>query len=324
MTPKRMPDAGAGAGPPRGRCRLAHNRPMDDGLGVHHDSNVIFIVLGVYVALQAAWVVRRIYKDRRDIAGDFGHMRAAWVETRADFVRLRGAYRAERATGLDRVDALTAAADDVSGTPHKRVPLVEVSTPAAAPRRSVFEVAWSLLINAVAIGGVYWVDWPVGTGLALYWVENVITGTLMVLAILVWRARRPTGDIRQPAGPEVMDVALITVFLNGGYLPFLFAILGWILPRMDGGEVFDRTSFIHGTALVGALLAVSFIRGMVRIGHTSAADMQAAVTSYVQRVVVMGLSIIGGMSMLLLFGTPRAFFAVFAVLKVLADLSRSW
>src|SRR5215213_7139053 len=142
---------------------------MDDGLGVHHDGDAIFVAVAVYVVLQAAWVVRGIYKDRRDYARGFGQMHAAWIKTRADLARLRAAYRGERATGLDRIEAFVAAADDVTGTPHAPVSPVEVSTPAAPPRRTVLGVAWSLMINAVAIGGVYWIDWPVGTGLALYW-----------------------------------------------------------------------------------------------------------------------------------------------------------
>jgi hypothetical protein len=290
-----------------------------------HDrgGDAIFIVLGVYFTLVLAFVIRSLVKNRDDSRHDFGEMRAAWRKTRTDFASLRAAYRSERQASLGPVEAFSAAVDDVTGT--KKAPRLpapaEVPSPPPSPAARAAGIVYSLLVNAVSIVGVYVIHWTVATGLALYWAENVMTGVLLLIAIALWRASRTRTEV-DPGGASVGEVAIVTTIFNGAHLVFLACFLGVILPRMDAAQTFDREAFTQGLALVAALLLLEFVPGIARIRRASAGELQRGVIAYFQRVVVVHLTIIGGMFALLLFGQPRTFFAVFAALKTVVDISR--
>jgi hypothetical protein len=285
--------------------------------------DAIFIILGLYFTIHLAFIIRSLVKNRNDFTHDFGEMRAAWRKTRADFATLRAAYRSERQGNLGPVEAFSAAVDDVTGT--KKAPRAEAPSeppsPPPSPAARAAGIVYSLLVNAVSIVGVYVVHWTVATGLALYWAENVMTGVLLLIAIALWRTSRRSSD-PDLRGPSAGEVAIVTTIFNGAHLVFLVCFLGVILPRMDASQTFDRGTFMQGLALVAVLLLLEFAPGIARIRRASAGELQRGVIAYFQRVVVVHLTIIGGMFALLLFGQPRAFFAVFAGLKTVVDISR--
>lgn len=198
----------------------------------------------------------------------------------------------------------------------------EPSKPAEQNRAGFLGIVSTLLVNSVSILGVYKFHWPVGTGLALYWSENLLTGVVVVVTIALWRATqlRPEERARRTTSPG--EVVVITIVFNAAHFAFLLAFLGVMLPRIAPAERFDRQSFTQGLAFVAILLLLEFILAATRMRKTSAAQVQQSVTSYLQRVTVLHLTIIIGMFALALFGQARAFFAVFAGLKMLVDVSR--
>jgi hypothetical protein len=112
------------------------------------------------------------------------------------------------------------------------------------------------------------------------------------------------------------------VIFNAAHFVFLLVFLGVMLPRIAPTERFERTSFAQGVAFIAVLLLLEFMFAALRIRRTSAAELQQSVSSYLQRITVLHLTIIFGMFALALFGRARAFFAVFAGLKVIVDASR--
>jgi hypothetical protein len=201
-----------------------------------------------------------------------------------------------------------------------------IARPEPAPRvknpGGFLGVISAILVNSVSIIGVYRLHWSVGTGLALYWSENLLTGVVVVGTIALWRASQPRPEERAPRVTSPGEVAVITLVFNAAHFAFLLAFLGVMLPRIAPAERFDRHSFTQGLAFVAILLLLEFILAATRMRKTSAAQVQQSVTSYLQRVTVLHLTIIIGMFALTLFGQPRAFFAVFAGLKMLVDGSR--
>jgi len=255
--------------------------------------DIILTILGVYFAFQLFLALRAIYKARRDIARDYRRFGKDLHETGSDFARLWRAFRRGRRSGLGVEDAIASATDEISGK----------TSPAAEPKpkqpRSFLGIVFAILINSISILGVYQFGWSVGTGLALYWAENVLTG-LIVIA----RNRKNAGE-----------VAVITVVFNGAHFLFLLAFLGVTLPKIAPAERFNRESFEIGLLFIAILLAVEFIVSVIR-------KQTMPATSYLQRVTVLHLTIIIGMFALALFGQARAFFAVFAGLKLIVDAMR--
>jgi hypothetical protein len=196
-----------------------------------------------------------------------------------------------------------------------------IARPEPAPRvkhpTGLLGIISAILVNSVSIIGVYRLHWTVGTGLALYWSENLLTGVILIGTTALWRPA-----VRGPRPVSPGEVALITLVFNAAHFAFLLAFLGVMMPRIAPAERFDRDSFGRGLAFVAILLLFEFIIAAVRMNRTSAAQIQQTATSYLQRVTVLHLTIIIGMFALLLFGQARAFFAVFAGLKMMVDVTR--
>ena len=279
---------------------------------------IIFSLLGAFIAFNLIRVIRQIYKeDRRSIKRDFRKMSSDWRRTKSDFGSLISAYRRSRQSGLGVEDALSTATDEMAGGKSKPLEM-RTPPPKTKPAAGFLGVASTVLVNAVSILGVYQFHWPVGTALALYWAENVLTGLVLIATILLWR----THAKNEEQGPSAGEVTLITLVFNAAHLGFLLAFLGVMLPRIAPAERFERHSFALGVAFVAILLMLEFIVSALRIRTTSAAQVQLGVSSYLQRVTVLHLTIIIGMFALALFGQARAFFAVFAGIKMIIDVSR--
>jgi hypothetical protein len=278
----------------------------------------IFVVLGAYFAFHLIRVGRDIYKDRKSISREYRDFGRGMRNTGRDLATLWALYKRGRKSGLGVSDAIAAASDEMaSGKP--------IARPEPAPRvknpGGFLGVISAVFVNSVSIIGVYRLHWTVGTGLALYWSENVLTGVIVIATIALWRFVQPRTEDRGITTPP-WEVAVITLVFNAAHFAFLLAFLGVMMPRIAPAERFDRDSFSRGLAFVAIFLLFEFIVATVRMSRTSAAQIQQTATSYIQRVTVLHLTIIIGMFALLLFGQARAFFAVFAGLKMMVDVTR--
>ena len=183
----------------------------------------------------------------------------------------------------------------------------------------------ALAINAVTIYGVFGLDWPVGTAIALYWSENVLRGILILVLLSIWQVffRRPDrlSGIGNQRTFTIRTFSLLTLAFNAAHAVFLAVILGFVVPRMSPGQRFEIGSFQRGFVIVGSLLALELLVWLLRASRESEAQIQFSANAYVRRVVVLHLTIVCGMFGIVLFDRPALLFASFAALKVAADLS---
>jgi hypothetical protein len=181
----------------------------------------------------------------------------------------------------------------------------------------------ALAINAVSIGGVFGLGWPVGTAIALYWAENVLRGVLVLVLLIAWRFSRKTdGDDTT----HIFQNFTIKQFLgyglafNAAHALFLVVILGFVVPRMAPGQRFQGGSFREGLLMIAAFLAIELVLWAINWKRSSFMGVQRSAHVYARRVVVVHLTIVFGMFGLVLFDRPTILFATFAALKLFVDL----
>jgi len=184
----------------------------------------------------------------------------------------------------------------------------------------VLGAAQVLAINAVSIYGVFGAGWPVGTAIALYWLENALRGVVILLLLFVWQVlfRRQTVS----AGAfGLKNFALLSLGFNAAHAIFLAVILGLVVPRMAPAQRFEGGSFRQGVAIISLLIVLELLVWLAGADRTSDARVQQTANAYVRRVVVLHLTIVCGMFGIVIFERPAILFGAFAALKTFADIS---
>src|SRR3954471_9308448 len=183
----------------------------------------------------------------------------------------------------------------------------------------------SLAINAVTIYGVFGLKWPVGTAIALYWVENVLRGMVILVLLAVWqqvfRQSDRSGAIGATRTFTIKTFLLFSGALNAAHAVVLAVILGFVIPRMSPAQRFEAGSFQNGLVIISILLAIETLLWLVGANRSSDEQVQRSANAYVRRVVVLHLTIVLGMFGIVLFDRPTVLFASFAALKIVADLT---
>jgi hypothetical protein len=181
----------------------------------------------------------------------------------------------------------------------------------------------ALAINAVSVGGVFGLGWPVGTAIALYWAENVLRGVLVLVLLIAWRFSRKTG---RDDTNHVFQNFTIRQFLgyglafNAAHALFLVVILGFVVPRMAPAQRFQGGSFRQGLSMIAAFLLIELVLWAINWKRSSFMGVQRSAYVYARRVVVVHLTIVFGMFGLVLFDRPTVLFGTFAALKLFVDL----
>jgi len=174
-----------------------------------------------------------------------------------------------------------------------------------------------LIINGVTIYGVFYLGWSVGTAIAIYWCETVIG---IILITLLFILHRKLTHKRGHQRPVLRNFLLVTVPFTFGQGLFLIALLAVVFPRTAQSEQFNFATFKIGLMLVGAAMLVRFGTEAVGLKSLPFAELRRAADSFAPRVLVVHVTIIAGMFALAAAGRVRAFFAVFAALKLIGDL----
>jgi hypothetical protein len=192
----------------------------------------------------------------------------------------------------------------------------------------------ALGLNAVPALGWFVGDWSAGTTLVLYWLETLI-GTLLLAGRIIlhrrirpskghWNYQAPEGQAPQTSGRSTylsafLVPALVFTFAHGIFLAALgfMAVANHLSPevRVDGHDL------LAGLIGMGVFQAVDFILDLIGLRDRPFAWIEKLGQITLSRVIVVHLTIIGGMVAVMFTGANRNFFGVFIFLKTMLQCS---
>ena len=179
-----------------------------------------------------------------------------------------------------------------------------------------------LAVNLVPVAGVLWFGWSALVLLLLYWAENVFVGVFNTLRLRAYEAHG--GGLPAPfrlSSFFVMHYGMFTL-VHG-----VFAVVVGTLffaPANGGDAVgagagdFEPWSFMVALASIGLLHLTDFLRWRAGKGwEQGSADAQ--MFAPYGRIIVMHLTIIGGVAVLAATNAPASYIALLAVLKTFIE-----
>jgi hypothetical protein len=197
----------------------------------------------------------------------------------------------------------------------------------------------ALGLNAIPAAGWFLGDWSAGTMLVLYWLETLI-GTLLVgIRIVIHRRLRPSKghwNYQAPPGQRQQQQqrasnrstylaaflvpALVFTFAHGIFL----TILGWMMienNKLTPEVRIDSHNLLAG--LIGILVfqLINFVVDLIWLRTQPFAWIERLGQVSLSRVIVIHLTIIGGMAAVMFTGANRNFFGVFIFLKTMLNMS---
>jgi hypothetical protein len=197
-------------------------------------------------------------------------------------------------------------------------------------------VITSLGLNAIPALGWFVGEWSAGTMLVLYWLETLLGTLLVALRIVLHRRLVPAQghwNYEAPKGTEhqagsYRGATYLTAFL----MPALvFTIAYGLFLGVLGLVVFSKKATPEGHLETDHLLAgligiavfqlVDFVIDTIWLRTRSFAWIERLGQISLSRVIVIHLTIIGGMAAVMFTGANRNFFGVFIFLKTLLNLS---
>lgn len=199
------------------------------------------------------------------------------------------------------------------------------------------QVITALGLNTVPALGWFVGDWSAGTMLVLYWLETLIGTLLLAIRIILHRRVRPSKghwDYKGPQGqsPQTSNStgrctyltaflvpALVFTFAHGVFLTALgfMAIKNNLSPEARV-NVHD---LLAGLAGIGLFQGADFILDLTWLRNRPFAWIEKLGQITFGRVIVVQLTIIGGMAAVMFTGANRNFFGVFIFLKAMLQCS---
>lgn len=194
----------------------------------------------------------------------------------------------------------------------------------------------ALGLNAVPAVGWFFADWSAGTMLVLYWLETLI-GTLLVgVRILIHRRIRPSNghwSYQAPPQGEGTGSSSRSTYLSAFLVPalvFTFAH-GFFLAVLGGMMIAKKTltqeiriepdNLLAGLIGIAVFQVIDFVVDVIRLRTQPFAWIERLGQISLSRVIVIHLTIIGGMAAVMFTGANRDFFGVFIFLKTMLNLS---
>jgi hypothetical protein len=196
----------------------------------------------------------------------------------------------------------------------------------------------ALGLNAVPAAGWFFGEWSAGTMLVLYWLETLI-GTLLVgVRIVIHRRVRPSKghwNYQAPEGQQQQQKqtsnrssylsaflvpALVFTFAHG---VFLAALGGMMIAKKNLSPEIRIDSHNLLAGVIGILLfqVIDFVVDLIWLRTRPFAWIERLGQVSLSRVIIIHLTIIGGMAAVMFTGANRNFFGVFIVLKTMLNLS---
>ena len=193
----------------------------------------------------------------------------------------------------------------------------------------------ALGLNADPALGWFVGEWSAGTMLVLYWLETLIGTLLVAVRILLHRRIRPSRGhwaYEAPKGTEGNAGRRGSTYLTAFLVPALvFTVAHGFFLAVLGLVVFSKKHTPEANLEVNHLLAgligiaifqvIDFIIDVIWLRTRSFAWIERLGQLSLSRVIVIHLTIIGGMAAVMFTGANRNFFGVFIFLKTLLNLS---
>ena len=161
-----------------------------------------------------------------------------------------------------------------------------------------------ILVNAIPAAGVFGRSWPVGTALALYWTETLLSAFVVLLLIRIWSIGR------DGAAAHLRGTVGATLVLHAGTLIMLVALIFLAFPHYERGEGFDVTTYVHGLALICAVIVLEFAFLSRGIRDKTALELETSAGSYMNRFLIFFFTVLLGAAALAIFGSLHAMFGV--------------
>ncbi len=200
---------------------------------------------------------------------------------------------------------------------------------------------WSLFtaigLNAVPALGWFVGEWSAGTTLLLYWLETLIGTVLVAARIIIHRRFRPSKghwDYRAPQtqGASSSSAGRGSTYLTAFLVPALaftfvhgifLVVLGFMMVvNLHSVEArVDVHSLLTGLLGIAVFQVADFFFDLTRLRDEPFAWIEKLGQITFSRVIVVHLTIIGGMAAVMFTGADRNFFGVFIFLKALLNCS---
>lgn len=187
-------------------------------------------------------------------------------------------------------------------------------------------------LNSVPALGWFVGNWPPGTMLLVYWFETVAASLLIAVRILLHRRLTDHAGHQRYLAPQaekgVRPVSFlrsylpVTLMFSGAHLVFLLVLAFVLTANGYGSDVqanLRQVGIGCGSAL--AWLVAGLLLDLPLLRKRPFLWLERMAQRNLGRVFVVHLTLIAGMAAAAYFKEAHGFFAVFVVLKTLADLS---
>ena len=203
-----------------------------------------------------------------------------------------------------------------------------------------FALLQILVLNGVTLYGVYFLGWPWGTALVLYWCETLLGACFIILRMLLHRGlthkrgyyRGQLGiqkhtKLRTPFGiqnknkpfksfiPEFVTGSLVFGLVHGVFL-------GFLIGELEDHEIttVDVSAVKKGVAAMALVMVGSFALDCQNLRGRPFAWIRDLAIRSMGRTIVVHLTILLGLFALKVFGLSQFPFILFAVLKILLEI----
>ncbi|HVF72762.1 MAG TPA: DUF6498-containing protein [Chthoniobacterales bacterium] len=194
----------------------------------------------------------------------------------------------------------------------------------------------ALGLNAVPAAGWFVGEWSAGTMLVLYWLETLIGTFLVALRIVLHRRRVPAQghfNYEAPKGAEnqagsYRGATYLTAFLMPALVftiahGFFLGVLGLVVfsKQQTPEGALNPEHLVAGLIGIAIFQLIDFISDLIWLRTRPFAWIERLGQASLSRVIVIHLTIIGGMAAVMFTGANRNFFGVFIFLKTMLNLS---
>ncbi|MGA7616100.1 MAG: DUF6498-containing protein [Thermoanaerobaculia bacterium] len=194
--------------------------------------------------------------------------------------------------------------------------------------------------NSVPLIGVLRFQWPAANLLFLFWAETFFGGIAQIIRIIIhrklthlrghYRSHKDDAISRRITGQPELKTTYLAEFC-GTYIPFTLAhvfllAVGLGVLRNEAGPgsgsqwYIQLHSLVQGTAIIAAVAFLELAVELPFLANRSFASIRLRGDQFLGRILMLHMSLLGGIFLLVWFGQPIAFLAILVGLKLLWDL----